>query len=83
VKSHLRAGALSLDAVPRAGEAELVVRLRGTLDKVSVLEALVADCALEGGASGGGGGGGVGTSGGRGHHLSVGVCVCVRGGGGG
>lgn len=38
---------LSLDGVPGAGEAELVVRLAGALHEVSVLKALLAERALE------------------------------------
>lgn len=45
--TDLGAGALALNAVPAAGEAELVVRHAGTLDKVRVLEALLAQGALE------------------------------------
>jgi len=68
---------LALDAVARAGEAEFVVRLGRTLHKVSVLEALVADGALEGGAAGGGRGGRVGPRGNRRHDLRVRVSVGV------
>jgi hypothetical protein len=68
---------LALDAVARAGEAEFVVRLRRALHEVSVLEALVADGALEGGAAGGGHGGRVWSRGNRRHHLRVRVRVGV------
>ena len=47
--AYLCAGALALDAVPAAGEAELVVGHAGALDEVRVLEALLAEGALEGG----------------------------------
>lgn len=45
--THLRAGALSLYAVPTAREAKLVMGHAGTLDEVRVLEALLAERALQ------------------------------------
>jgi len=57
---HLGADALPFDALPRAGEAELVVPLGRALHKVGVLEALLAEGALEqrvGDGVGDGGGG--------------------------
>jgi hypothetical protein len=39
--------ALLLDGLRGAGEAELVLGRSGTLDKVSVLQSLGADCALQ------------------------------------
>lgn len=42
-----RTGTLTLDALPRARKTELVLRHRRTLDKMSVLEALLAQRALE------------------------------------
>lgn len=44
--THLRS-LLSLDGVPRAREAELVMRLAGALHEVRVLEPLLAQRALE------------------------------------
>lgn len=45
---------LPLDGVPAAGEAELVVLLRGALDEVRVFEPLLAERALEEGRGRGG-----------------------------
>lgn len=52
--THLRAGSLSLDAVPRTRETELVVRNGRALDKVRVFQPLLAQRALERGRVGGG-----------------------------
>lgn len=38
---------LPLDTIPRAGEAELVMRDGGTLDKMCILEPFLAQCTLE------------------------------------
>lgn len=76
--TDLGASPLALDAVARAGEAEFVVRLRRALHEVGVLEPLVADGALEGGAAAGGGRGGrVGSRGHGRHHLGVRIRVGV------
>lgn len=48
----LGSGALPLDAVSRAGEAELVMLHGRALDEVGVLQPLLAEGALEGGVSG-------------------------------
>lgn len=47
---HLSSGALAADGAARAWEAELVVRDRWTLDKMSVLQTLSAKGAAEQGA---------------------------------
>lgn len=46
---HLGAGALSLDALAAAREAELVVSHRGALHKVGIFEPFLAQGTLEGG----------------------------------
>lgn len=44
---HFRSRALSLDALPAAGEAELVMPNRRTLHEVGILQSLLANGALE------------------------------------
>lgn len=51
---HLGAGALSLDALAAAGEAELVVSHRGALHKVGIFEPFLAQGTLERGVRCGG-----------------------------
>lgn len=50
---HLRAGALSLDALAATGEAELVVSHRGALHKVGIFEPFLAQGTLERGVRSG------------------------------
>ena len=79
---HLSSGALAADGATRAGEAELVVRDGGTLDKMSVLQALSAKSAAEespwGPATGLPGTGSAGSSTGSLPHSCLGDCC--RGG---
>jgi hypothetical protein len=49
--THLGPSPLPLNTIPRAGEAELVMRDGGTLDKMCILKPFLAQCTLERGCA--------------------------------